>query len=187
MLEISESAALLIAMSYQSFQRAEQERPELFFSNAALCMVTTAFYIEETLISIIGIKGWATKPNNTVAKFRGLLPMMIFFMNKFPTKFIDPPWTKSEEFNSKEALEFIDGTFPGFSQLLYFRNSICHGDLTGSRSQKPATILNIDKLSELRQNAKQIVNSLLEISEVEGKRTVSYQKASKVIAEYKGE
>ena len=177
MSEISASAAFLIAMSSQSIQRAKLESRELFISNSTACIVFAAFFVEASLTAIIINKEWASELYDRYKNFPGLLSKMVFFMGKYPNDFPDIPLNKKGRYDPENALTTIDSEFPGFRKLHDFRNSVCHGDLMGVKPPKFVPIPNFEKLQEMRQIAKNIVDRLIELSDLESLRTCTYSEA----------
>lgn len=181
--EISESAALLIAMSFHSLQNADQHSQEIFYSSATFCIITAVFFIEESLTTIIWKKGWATELIDKFSETPSLYQKMKFFWGKFPTRFNPLPRNKNRKKEMEIVLARFDSEFHGFSDLYHFRNAVCHGDLMKTRSSKKVSIPNVDKLLEMRQNAKNIVDKLLETSALTDQRIVNFWEAAKSISE----
>lgn len=180
--EISASAAFLIAVSHQAIQRAEKASPQLFISESTTCIVSAVFFIEASVTSILIYKKWITDLHKRYGSNNpGLLPKMVFFVEKFPDEFNDLPWKRLEAYKPKEAMDYLDNKFPGFKPLDNFRNSVCHGDLKGVKLPKFVPISDYEQLSQMRQKAKNIVDRLIEISKLDSLRTFDYWEAYKSI------
>jgi hypothetical protein len=175
--EGSEDAAILIAVSFQALNRALNANQDTLLADCTVVILFAGFYVEATLNHIfesIGkdIKAFPSNENTRNGKDKpGLQAKLAWFYNEFIEE--EPKAANWKEIKEKEIYKKLKETFPGFSELLDFRNDLSHGKVN-----KTANCL---KTAEsLRDQAKELVINLYNIAEKKGKkvpRPVTFQDA----------
>lgn len=171
--EISDNAAILLATSYQAKNRAELHTGDLRKCNSIVVLIFACFYLEETIEVVIQ----KLEKSNDVIDFTnrsnpGLLGKFAWFYNNY--LFEEPKSSFSYFFEGKvkEILQALDSAFPRFQDLYNFRNDISHGKIN-------KFAMDLSEVCQLRQAAKDIVNELLRITNLEKHRVVKFDSAIK--------
>jgi hypothetical protein len=176
MSEGSEHAAILIAVSFQALNRALNQNYDTLLSDCTVLILFAGFYVEATLNHIFestgkDIKAFPISEKNSNGKVHsGLHDKLAWFYNEFLEDTKATNWTqiKKKGINKKLAT-----TFPGFSELLAFRNDLSHGKIN-------ETAKSLSAAKRLRQQAKDIVGQLYTIVTEKGfqvPRLVTYRDA----------
>ena len=157
MAEVSDNAIILITTSFQAYNRAIDGIPANSEQvNLMVAQLFLGFYLEETINVIIS----KLKKESEVEIFNdnkpfnqcGLLNKFWWFLNSYISQ-------SQLRMNSKRNIDSIKNVlelnFPGFKEILEFRNQVSHGEFMLG--------LNISGVFELREKAKVITDSLLNI------------------------
>lgn len=176
MSEGSDHAAILIAVSYQALQRAIREDQNTILADCTVLILFAGFYVEATLNHILesinsDIRSFPMSVTISRGKNNiGLQDKLAWFYNEFVEEHKFSYWN---DLRGSSIQSKLGELFPGFQELLSFRNDIAHGVISDiARS--------LDKSEQLRQQAKDIARKLYEISEINGykvPRLISYQDA----------
>ncbi len=176
MSEGSEHAAILIAVSFQALNRALKANQDTLLSDCTVLILFAGFYVEATLNHIfesIGkdIKAFPISEKKPQGKVQfGLQDKLAWFYNEFIEY---PKATNWSEIRKKRINKKLATTFPGFSELLAFRNDISHGKINEAAKSLPTA-------KRLRQQAKDLVSQLYTIAAMKGNsviRLVTYRDA----------
>jgi len=176
MSEGSEHAAILIAVSFQALNRALKGDQDTLLTDCTVLILFAGFYVEATLNHIfesigMDIKAFHISEENLQGKMQlGLQDKLAWFYNEFIE---DPKAANWNEIRKKRINAKLESMFPGFSELLAFRNDLSHGKINES-----AKSLNIAQ--RLRQQAKDLVGRLYDIAAKKGynvPRLVTYRDA----------
>lgn len=172
MAEGSKDAMILITTSWQALGRAIQNNPETIICDCSVVTLFAGFFIEANLNYIVEElnmkKEMIAFLNNN--KFPGLQDKLAWFYNKYIARV--KAKTKKELFDKKIKSK-LRRRYPGFAKLYCFRNDLSHGVIND-------TAKSIQKVLELRQQAKDIADDLFDVIEHAGysiSRDITYQKA----------
>jgi len=176
MSEGSDHAAILIATSYQALNRAIKGNKTTLITDCTVLILFAGFYVEATLNHIFefinkDIKAFPLNVNSTRGKiYPGMQDKLAWFYNEFIE---EPKATNWNEIRNKNINAKLRTTFPGFSELLRFRNDISHGRINESA-------MSLDTAQTLRQQAKDLVSQLYNITNAKGytvPRLITYRDA----------
>jgi hypothetical protein len=176
MSEGNDHAAILIAVSFQALNRALKANQDSLLSDCTVLILFAGFYVEATLNHIfesIGkdIKTLPISEKNPQGKVQlGLQDKLAWFYNEFIE---EPKATNWNEIKRNGINKKLATTFPGFSELLAFRNDLSHGKINETAKSLPTAKM-------LRKQAKDVVNQLYTITAKKGysvPRIVTYQDA----------
>jgi hypothetical protein len=162
--EGSKHAAILIAVSYQAMNHALKRDQDTFLTDCTVLTLFAGFYVGATLNHIfesIGkdIKAFPISMEKSQGKMQlGLQDKLAWFYNEFIE---DPKAAYWNEIKKKRISEKLESMFPGFSELLAFRNDLSHGKINESAKS-------LDTAMRLRQQAKDLVKQLYDIAAKEG-------------------
>ena len=170
--EGNKDAMILITTSWQALGRAIQRNPATMICDCTVVTLFAGFFIEANLNYIVEKlrmkKKMITFLNNN--RFPGLQDKLAWFYNKFIAR--NKAKTKKELFD--KGIRFkLRRRYPGFAALYRFRNDLSHGALND-------TARHLEKVLELRQQAKNIVDDLFDVTARAGypiSRDITYQKA----------
>jgi hypothetical protein len=172
MAEGSKDAMILITTSWQALGRAIQNNPETIICDCSVVTLFAGFFIEANLNYIVEElhvkKEMVAFLNNN--RFPGLQDKLAWFYNKYIAR--GKAKTKKELFDNRIKSK-LRRHYPGFATLYRFRNDLSHGVIND-------TARSIQKVIELRQQAKNIVDDLYDVIASAGytiSRDITYQKA----------
>lgn len=164
--EVSENAAILLAISWQAFDRIKTDSFDRKVCDSVVAIVFACFYIEESFNVIIDEQ---TKKDKTLVKpgkNSGMLRKCLWLFNEFflgEDQKIDDPYKKNIT-NEFELLLPLSQEFPDFLKLKELRNCISHGEVKN-------IMPHLDEIANLRQSAKDIVGRLLNKTKLEIRNT----------------
>ncbi len=157
--EVSKDAAILIATSWQALNRTIVRTDEARLCDCTVVILFAGFYIEANLnyiITFIGQKKQMTMFLNN--SYPGLQDKLAWFYNQYVAR--------QKDMNKKQLFRHgikrkLRRKYSGFADLYRFRNDISHGVIN-------QTANSTDKTHKLRQQAKDIVESLFDTIENAG-------------------
>jgi hypothetical protein len=175
--EASEDSAILIATSYQALKRAEQGDKSTETTNSVVVILFAGFFIEENLNVIIKEMKKSTEITSFLGgkKHPGLLDKIAWYYNYYVAS---PKATTRKELFAKDIkgklliLSKLESRYPGFEDILKFRNNVAHGEIN--------SLANLEHAKRLRKQAKSIANELFKIAAKAGyqiPRNITYQAA----------
>jgi len=171
MAEGTKDSTLLIATSWQALNRAISGRKETLICDCTVVILFAGFFLESNLNYIIQEMWLETEMKEFLKKkYPGMQDKIGWFYNKFIARKKAKNRNQLFENNIEQK---IRRKFPGFVKLYQFRNDLAHGKIN-----QLATSLDLSL--ELRNQTKQIVDELFEISLKNGyeiSREVNYTEA----------
>ena len=184
MFEGSEHAAILIAVSFQALNRAMKGNQDTLLTDCTVLVLFAGLYVEATLNHIfesIGkdIKEFPISEEKPQGKMQlGLQDKLAWFYNAFIE---DPRAANWNEIRKRQINAKLEGMFPGFSELLAFRNDLWLGMINESAKS-------LITAQRLRQQAKDLIGRLYNIAAEEGynvPRLVTYGDAIASLTNYR--
>jgi hypothetical protein len=186
MSEGSEHAAILIAASYQALYRTALDIPDTLLTDCTILVLFAGFYVEATLNHILEQSGQKaklqqfplSKRNHQGKKHPGMQDKLAWFYNEFMDQTRATNW---RELYDGGIVVKLGEEFPGFVELHEFRNDISHGEINQSAKS-------LDTAKRLRQQAKDLVNKLYDITHEKGydvSRLMTYHDALASISKLK--
>lgn len=171
--EGSKDAAILIATSWQALGRAIRGNTATQICDCTVVTLFASFFIEANLNYIIEK---LHMKNQMIAflnnkPFPGLQDKLGWFYNQYIAK--TKAKTKKDLFD-KGIESKLKRRYPGFAALYRFRNDLSHGVINH-------TARSLQKVIELRQQAKDIVDDLFSVAARAGHvipRVTTYQQAT---------
>jgi len=153
--EVNEDASLLIATSWQALGRAEIGRGDTRLCDSTVVILFAGFFLEASLTELIDKLGRMQDMRDFLrVQHPGLQDKLGWFYNEYVAR--DKAPTRKQMYK-RGITRKLRRRFPGFSTIHKFRNDVAHGVINNSARSLTRTRL-------LRQQAKEIVDSLFEIS-----------------------
>ncbi len=172
--EISKNAAILIATSFQAWNRAKTGDKSTMLCNCTVTVLFAGFFIEESLDVIIRkmnvqreMKKFLEIKGN---KHPSLEHKLAWYFNRYVAnpKSIDRSALLTNKLEGR-----LNKRFPGFGRIYQIRNDVAHGKINRR--------LTLKETDRLRFQAKSIVNDLLRIAADNGcniPRDITYKMAT---------
>src|SRR5215208_6978019 len=158
--EASSDATILIAVSWQAFNRTIQNNEETVICDSTIVILFATFFIEANLNHIIDTLGKKEELLSFVygkkcrgEKHPGLQDKLGWFYNSFIE---NSPVVIRNQMYRDGIKEKLREKFPGFDEIYEFRNKISHGEVNKATANRKTA-------ERLRQQAKDIVNELFDI------------------------
>lgn len=176
MSEGSNDAAILIATSYQALIRTIGAKPDTLLTDCSIVILFAGFFVEASLNYIfeslnIDICRFPLSTKNTKGKSHpGMNDKLQLFYNEFIEQNRASNW---EEIKANDTYKKAHDIFPNFKEIWEFRNDLSHGKINESAKSLASTL-------RIRQNAKNIVDSLYSITSTKGynvPRLTTYREA----------
>lgn len=167
--EVSENAAILLAISWQAFDRIKSDSFDRKVCDSVVAIVFSCFYMEESFNVIIDE---VVKENYSLKKpsrNSGMLKKCLWLFNELfldKEQRLDDPYKKTN--NEFDLLLLLIEEFPEFLKLTRLRNYISHGEVY-------EIVPYLDEISNLRQSSKDIITMFLNSTELDI-RNIRYQK-----------
>ena len=183
MSEGSKHAAILIAVSFQAMNRALKRDQDTLLTDCTVLILFAGFYVKATLNHIfesigMDINAFPISKEKTRGKMHpGLQDKLEWFYNEFIE---DPKATNWNEIRKKRMNAKLESLFPGFSELLAFRNDLSHGKINESAESLDIALM-------LRQQAKDLVKQLYDFAAKKGyavPRDVTFRGAISSLTNY---
>jgi len=176
--EATEDAAFLIATSWQALGRARQGDERTEKCDCTVILVFAAFYIEANLNHFIEAMGDTDEMMLFLrpARHPGLEPKLAWFYNKHVAGGVAKT---RDDLHEPEFREGFLARFPGFDEIHSFRNGVAHGTIDKG-------IASLESAKALRQQAKDIVDSLYDIAATAGHpidRVTTYEMAVESVSQ----
>lgn len=169
--EGSREAAILIATSWQALNRATQGKEETQLCDCTIVILFAGFFIESNLNDIIDRLGRTSDMKNFLKNdYPGLQDKLAWYYNEYVAR---KKAGSKKAFKNQKTYQKIRQKFPGFAEIYRFRNDISHGVINNVANS-------LEKTKILRQQAKDIVETLFEIADKAGhsiKRDTTYLQA----------
>ena len=161
--EVNKDATILVATSWQALCRARNSTGETQLCDCTVVILFAGFFLEANLNEIIERLGLYNQMKKFLcpkkSKYEpGLQPKLAWFYNEFVAR---QKASNQDQMYKNGIKRKIGRKFPGFAELHRFRNDISHGVIN-------KTARSLQKTEGLRQQAKEIVDSLFEITERAG-------------------
>jgi len=155
--EVSKNAAILIATSFQAWNRAKTGDESTNLCNCTVTVLFAGFFIEESLDFIL--KKMKVEPE--MKKFLeiksnrhpNLEEKLAWYFNRYVA---NPKSSKRSTLFTNKLKGKLNKNFPGFSRIYQFRNDVAHGNINRH--------LTLRETEKLRFQAKSIVDNLLLIA-----------------------
>ena len=174
MAEVSENAALLLATSYQAFQRIDTSDFGEKVCASAVTIIFACIYLEQSIDVIINKLKVKNRMKREVKQATNhnqpsLLEKYIWFCNEY---FLEEKDKVKEPFKRNRRKEYIftsqlDEIIQDFNLLRNLRNDISHGKID-------KILPHLNKITELRQSAKNIVSNALDCVNLHDFRNVNW-------------
>jgi hypothetical protein len=174
--EVCQNATILLAISWQAFDRIKSDRFDLRVCDSVVAIVFSCFYMEESFNVIIDE---VVKRNHDLKKpsrDSGMLKKCLWLFNELyldNEQRLENPYKKTN--NEFDLLLPLCQEFPEFRKLLQLRNDISHGEVE-------KIIPYLDEISHLRQSAKDIITMFLNCTELDI-RNIHYQATMEELAQ----
>ncbi len=169
--EGSRDAAILIATSWQALNRAITGDEKTLVTDCTVLILFAGFFIEANLNDIIEKMNQIPQMTRFLKKrYPGLQDKLGWFYNEYVAR---AKATSGKQLYENGIEKKLRRKFPGFVKICRFRNDISHGVINQSASS-------LDEALNLRNQAKDIADSLFEIASRQGyeiPREVTYWEA----------
>jgi len=171
MSEVSKNAAIFLATSYQALDRAEKTGGAIKFCNSIVTLIFACFYMEETIDIIIETLNKSDEMHKFLNDdYPGIFKKFAWFFNYYLSDDKKSKDRLLKNQNYSYTMEVINQAFPHFKELYKFRNNISHGKIN-------EIVQNFENVIIFRQAAKDKVTKILNISNLNEMRNITYQSA----------